>query len=472
MLRQFFVGKKLNQVIFLILMLSFVSLITYISMGYRSNANGTVTGSVATTSPNADDLNNGSPILFSNESISQQIQINPKEAEPILSTIETNFELLDDGGAVLAANSSCEPNEDCGKDLIAYQPVCSKGDVNFSTAGEGSIGTDNGSGSISVSKNASLRIVKVTSPLPILSGSEQIDTTAYAISYEHPNFYSGVKQVREAVVGAKYVSPGAQKRELVEAAEGADTDEFTIHASLTWGQGNPSEETILRELDSMCPEVQPSDPNPDPSNKVTEQVMGAYAVPGKRIEPRDYGTPDCIEVSGIDLPEAEIYETCTAEVGIFSGVINTVIQAQKWTECLTNPGACTQVEIVGILIDAIYGANHKCNDGFCTDQFLDYSLASTLSPNDITSWKDDIGAPGDPTIRAHYVTTPCKVEVIDRVHNGIYDIPCIWDLSPYKAQYDLQVNFRKPGDPILPSWEEYWDLVMQEAKERGGFCGA
>lgn len=453
--------------------MSIVSLITYVSASLRTEENKMIISAPAQEITEVENVN----VNINDESIAQQLDFEPEEKANKPEIVDTDFEYLDSGTTVLGQSdvAGCNPNsmQNCNAKEIAYQPVCAKADVDISTAGDGATGTDTGNG-VKVAKNAAIEIFKITSPLPILSGSEVIDTTAYAISSESPNFYSGVKLLRESVVGSKYTSPGEDKAGLVAAAEGADTTDFAIHAAVGSGtfSGDPSKETIFKELDSLCPEIQPSDPNPDPSNKVANYITGVYDTPGNVIKSRDYGPPECLEISGIDLPEADIYETCSSKRSSFAGVIDTVVQAGKWAECLVNPEQCTTVEIVGILIDAPYGANHKCEEGFCTDLFMDKSILSKTPPSEAAELRDPAVPVDQPSVIPHFITTPCKIRVVDNVRNGIYEVPCIWDLSPYKAVYDQQASISEPGDPNFPTWEEYWEAVMMEAKRRGAVCGA
>lgn len=450
--------------------MAFALLITYISASSRSDQNKILVQNVA------QEHQSNEVEKDSNAPLAQQIDVDPEE-KPKAQVVETNFEYIDSGKTVLGQSdvAGCNPEnlENCNAKEIAYQPVCAKADVDISTAGDGAIGTDTGNG-VKVSKNAAIEIFKITSPLPILSGSEVIDTTAYAISKANPNFYSGVKLLREGVVAAKYTTPGEDRGELADKVAGADTEDFAVHAAIGGGtfSGDPSKETIFKELDSLCPEIQPSDPNPDISNKTAEHITGVYDTPGNVIKSRDYGPPECLEISGIDLPEADIYETCSSKRTAFGGVIDTVVQAGKWAECLVNPEQCTTVEIVGILIDAPYGANHKCEEGFCTDLFMDKSISSKLPPSEAALARDPAVPAEDPSVIPHFITTPCKIRVVDNVRNGIYEVPCIWDLSPYKAVYDQQASIHEPGDPNFPTWEEYWEAVMMEAKRRGAVCGA
>lgn len=51
-------------------------------------------------------------------------------------------------------------------------------------------------------------------------------------------------------------------------------------------------------------------------------------------------------------------------------------------------------------------------------------------------------------------------------------VTCLWDVSPYLLDYNLQKTFEAPNDEEFPStFNIYWDLVMQAMELSADYYG-
>jgi len=383
---------------------------------------------------------------------------------------------MEDGEVLAAGGSGCNGafgsnRQGCVSESIAYQPVCTQVEANINTNGGNA--TDNGNGTVSVNKNAKIEVWKVTAPLAILSGSEYIPDNTFSITGDDPVVKSANDLIDQHYV-ARAARPPTELDDIDAVRNNADTGDFAINVSTNFG-GQPdaaatNKATVQPELDTMCSNITTADPNPDTTNKVSRELAQAYRPPTEQLTSRQQSSDECvfIDPSDIDLPSSDVFETCVDQRSAFDGFYSFSLSVQQYAECATNPDACSQVDLVGLLLDAPFGSNTRCEDGFCADIYFDSAVASRTDPVTMLDITDKaVTRFGDPAIQSHYITTPCKVRVDFK---DIYDIPCLWDISPYKAIYDTQASVHAPGDPDFPTWEEYWAAVEANAEERAGQC--
>lgn len=455
-------NENFKKTVFLVLVLGFVSSSIFIVR------------SLTETSDNRS-LNRGS----SEYRLSQIVKIAPQpsnsaEVQPVSSGGENAAEVK---GASDNSPSGCkESNRNtCNAEAIAFQPVCTN--IKAPVELNGGTGKENGE-VVMVEKNALVEVWKVTAPLAIISGKESVVDSTKSITTYDPVFSAAGDLIDKDLIAAQYYAPGEDREELDRVYDTAQGEvDFAVNISAAFGGsgvgGGTDQAAILDELESMCTDVQGSNPNPDRTNKLANEIVKSFAIPGEPIKPRNNIDPmnqSCVmmDPKEIDLPNSDIWETCVNRKSIFDGIVGGVVSLSKWAECQDDKAACEKVELVGLSIDAMFGSNQYCNEGYCADQYFDYAVASGLSPMDIEEYKDpSVEGNGETLMESHYVTTPCKVRINKK---KIYDIPCMWDISPYKAQYDLAARQAVPNDPYFPTWEEYWAGVEKEAERRGGSC--
>ncbi len=400
--------------------------------------------------------------------------IQPVDNDP---TNDQSTELVyqnDTNGEVLAAG--CVPFSDtgCESRTVAFQPVCVQGSavVNMN----GGVATDGGD-SVRITKNAKIEVWKITSPLAILSGIESTKDNTFAISKSDPAFRSSSDMIDEEYVARAYMAPGAESDQIDNIASGTDDDKFSVHTSAAIGGGSsaaawPNEATVEKELGSACEDYQPSQPSPEKTNLFGGVLVDAYGTPVDPIYQRNYidHEPACIFIdpNDIDLPKSDVFETCLNTRSAFDGIVRGVWGIAKRLQCLADPAQCEKVELFGIIIDAPFGKNSQCEEGSCSDQYFDYSVGSNLAPDEVNEYKDEpFQDDFEPVLKAHYVTTPCKVRVD---YGTVYKVPCLWDISPYWNQYQLEKQQHEPNDPNFPTFEEYWRLVEDASERRGAVC--
>jgi hypothetical protein len=381
------------------------------------------------------------------------------------------------GGADVqgSQDTQCEDvsPQGCPSEVIGFQPVCTKANISVDLRG----GSESNSGnSVTVQKNSKIELWRITSPLALLSGKDNPYDSTYEISKANANFRSANQLIDQDLVAAQFYAP-TDRSELEDVYNSADTGDFSVHVSTAFGGIGgggtpPNEATISPELDTVCPDVNTSDPNPDAPNKISNEISNSYSSPTKVKFGRNYINPNDTECVYIDpqdvtLPNSEVFDTCVLDRRTFDGVVSALYGFAQWGECLADKSKCEEVEVVGLLIDAPFGGNHYCEEGFCADQYYDNAVSARLDPERaIEETEEGLESKGEALLKGHYVTTPCRIRVD---YGDIYEVPCLWDVSPYKAEYEL--NLAQSSDPDFPTWEEYWYRVEAEAERRGAKCG-
>lgn len=430
----------------------------------------------------------GDPVLISSDlaleqgsfaptygEITQNLQIEPQIVDRDLSRAGNAAQVsASDSGDVLAATNvaGCQDlnSQGCNSETISPQPVCTRIDASVDL--QGATGIQNGD-SVSVNKNAVLEVWKVTAPLAVLSGIENTGDSSQAITRTQPNFRSAGDMIDPDLIAGAISAPGDDRERIDAIVASADKLDFSVNveaALSAQSAGTSDEATFFKELESKCEAIQPSDPNPDVSNKIGAGIGNVTRAPGDPLQPRDYEQEDCVYIDPreVDLPKSEVFEACVNRRSAFDGIIGLQLTLSQWAECSVDPAACEEVEIVGLIIDAIFGSNRVCNEGFCADQYFDQEYSSRLSPLGVDQVRDaSIEGNRETLLQPHYVTTPCQIRVDKR---NIYNIPCLWDVSPYWTQYQLEVAQSDPANDEIPTWEEYWSSVEQLAEARGEAC--
>lgn len=381
------------------------------------------------------------------------------------------------GGEVLGM--SCDPNGSppgCSARAVAYQPLCVQGSVNVNFGGGST--TDLGEG-IRVTKNAAIEAWRITSPMAIFSGIESMPDNTYKISDQSPAFRPASELIDTTYVAKAYMAPGRQVEQVDNIVVANSTQNFAVHVQASIGGGSeggfgPAEARVEKTLGSVCEWIQPSDPDvkiPNALADVTKNVL--YSSPARPIEERhfiDYD-PVCVYINpnDIDLVKSEIFVSCMDKKPTWQGIVQGIWWGlEKRAQCLFDPAQCEQVEIFGLIIDSPFGKNSQCEEGSCSDQYFDYSVASSLAPGSVNEYRDAAyHEEYEPALSPHYVTTPCQI----RVDYGTpINVPCLWDVSPYWNSYLLEMQKNRPNDPDFMTFNEYWAKVEELSEARGAVC--
>lgn len=377
------------------------------------------------------------------------------------------------GGAGL---NGCQPAgspQACESDTIPFQPVCSVGEISVGLNDGNELFNDGRS--VTVQKNSTLEIMMISSPQGLLAGIEDMSDNTFAIKAGAEPRFRASSDLIPPIIASQSLAPGSEELEYVLDTIPNEvypqSKPFSINAGFAGSQGQLYSATVYDELDSQLPrEVQPSDSNPGTTNERARVLQNLNAPPTRLMQARDYAQAECLELENVRMMENQgVFETCYRRREPFSFVASAVVNAQQWVQCLTNQELCEEMEIVGLLIDSIYGANNQCNEGYCSDQAFDLAVAGGLSPIDYA----DYAEPGyessqQPVLSGVYVYTPCEVRVD---YGRPYRIPCLWDMSPYYNLYLSERQMRYPEDEEMLTWDEYWDGVIEAAEARGQACG-
>lgn len=484
--------ENLKKIAVLVLMLSVGSLVVFIfenhgQTGYSPGVIGSQTVGVQPISTETTDT-----VLIENELRAQQSYYELDQFRVVEGAFEDGdmsdyvvtplYMPIDPDGDILGVGGiSCDPQSpqgmECNVRSVAFQPVCVQGsaNVNFREGNPRDLGQG-----VEVTKNAVIEAWRITSPLAILSGIESMSSSDKAITRNNPVFRSSSDLIDHDYVAKAYMAPGQQVQEIDRVIEENNTENFSVHVQATIGGGaqsgpGPARAMVDKELDSACMDIQPSNPDVKVPNGLAEIVKRVlYGNPAKPIEERNFVDydPVCvfIDPNNIDLPRSEVFLTCLNERPPWQGIVRGVWwDLQKRAQCLIRPEQCEKIEIFGLLIDAPFGKNSQCEEGSCADQYFDYSVASSLAPGSVNEYRDEAyHEEYEPALSPHYVTTPCKIKVD---YGRTYDVPCLWDISPYYTQYLLERNARKPDDPDFMTFDEYWRMVEELSEARGAVCG-
>jgi hypothetical protein len=379
-------------------------------------------------------------------------------------------QLVGEQGSVKAECSS-ESQVGCGYDkIINYQPLCTTGrsSVDYTNAGE----SGDGGGSVTVDKNSNIQVWKVTSPMALFSGSQYVKTDRMQISNEFPTFPSNRDYI-DPDMARGLCAPGVDCDDVDDISEDADKGSFAVHASASL-ENQESEETsaalIEPTLNSACPEIQESDPNPDRTNKLAAWMEPSFQTPGNHENDRDYGQMSCVDSApGEYLETSAVFAACVDEKKPFDFITSAVFKIEKWAECLADEEQCEQTELFAIRVDAIFGSQSDCKEGECANRYFDTARKSGSAPSSQSFAPE--GAEADVNnsfAEPLYVSTPCQVRIdFDRIE----DVQCLWDVSPLREWYERQKKMAGPGDETMPrTFEEYFDKVNYDIERRGLRC--
>ncbi len=380
--------------------------------------------------------------------------------------------------AVLGCGDENNPNCDF-INQIAYQPLCTyrKGDISLAS---GDVVSQTGE-TVRVKKNSIIEIYSITSPQSLMAGSEYVKDEKFEITNEFPTIRSSGNLLLEDEV-YRFCAPGKECDSVKKRVGGAPGGSFAVHAEASMlnspeGNGNePNTVVINPVLKSVCPAVQNSEINPARSNISAEYLERNFQAPGNTKTNRDVGEAACIaaDPSIVDLKEEEGFISCMAETSPFDFIKSSIIKIDQWLECNAgdnpDPSKCDEEELFAIKVDAIFGSISDCESGNCASRYFDMIAQSTATPLQSVQMTPEgfTAKSDDPVVEPFYVTTPCKV----RVDKGkVYDLPCLWDMSPYKRQYESYKSNTHPGyDDVPKTWEEYWSKVESDIQRRGLSC--
>jgi hypothetical protein len=379
---------------------------------------------------------------------------------------------------------------------MEYQPVCTEGSATI-VVGDGQNTGQNGNG-IKVQKNSKIEIVEITAPIALLSGSQYVENNLMAI-WSKDKGMNGTFKPSYAMIdpneAGMLMNPGEPARTIAQVYDNRKIDNFAVNVDIkTDGEDSPANEpnlaVINKTLNSVCPKIQRSDPNPDFPNKVAPDLVAQDVAPGQITFARGYGNLRCYaeNPNGTRLPNTDQYKTCVADFKPFAFLDFATIAVEKWLECTVphketdkdgnvtiipaDPTLCKDTVLYGLRVDAIFGTPYNENKHENANFFMDAKVQSIAAPGDAGAMspktiQGSVQANGA-AVEPFYVTTNCKVRVDGR---ATYTIPCLWDMSAYQRDYQRQKQSASPGEPNIPAtFEEYWKNVEAQIAQRQLIC--
>lgn len=385
-----------------------------------------------------------------------------------------------------SGSGKCINGEVCDyTDEINYQPVCSIGSGSLDmAAGQGGGGGERpeGGGSVTVYQNSVVEIFELTVPQVLLQGSKYVDDSKKIISYDFP-VYRDSQHIILDDEARRVCAPGVDCGKSDSASKISDTP-YGVHAftqvknAAEGGDEGDGRAVIFSDpkLNSVCPTVQKAKANPLISARYSEMLDLKYQPPGKHNLNRSFDSIDCYRQNpnGVHLEEAKNFVSCLTDVLPTDFIMNAAYTVGHWWDCLNDEDSCRETTIVAIRLDAIFGGVFKCSSPDCEIRYFEYEKLKSTAPGVAGGMIPDYIDPNkvdylNPVTEPYYITTPCKIR-IDK--GGVYDVPCLWDMSPYQRQFDIQKSAFMPLDPVMPqTFDEYWTGgVMPELKKRSISC--
>jgi hypothetical protein len=407
----------------------------------------------------------------------KKIGIDANSAEVLAAESESTGQTGQSGAG------TCTPGRVCDtKVKLAEIPLCSTndagGDMTSGSAGKGR-------SFVSVRLNAKVEPFEITTPQVLIQGSKYIDDSRKIISYDYP-VYRDSQNLILYDEARRTCAPGVDCKEFDDIA-GITDNPFSVSSYVEvpgadeGGDGGKGRTVVysVPSLKSACPKIQQAKANPRRSNQFSVLLdlrSQPPVLPGQHAVSRHFGAVQCLKTvpNGSELDEAETFKMCITDVKPTDFVVAAVYGIQQWLDCLIGKDSCRESKIFAIRIDPFFGGQMKCGKPECTIRYFEYKYLQNVAPGDAASQiPEEIDKAQvnvlQPVTESYYIATPCKIRINKW---GIHDIPCIWDISPYQRQFDIQKAAYMPLDPTMPqTFDEYWEGgVLKELKKRSVSC--
>lgn len=392
-------------------------------------------------------------------------------------------------GSVLGCDDDAEMG--CSTESgFLFQPICSRGETSI-VVGDGTEVGSSGD-SIKVTKNSKIEVWTVTVPMALLSGSEFVEDSRMAIQNSEGGFQGTFKPAYDIITDFEaraYCIPGMNCEDYDGYITNGPMGEYYVNVQAEMNEealtdAEPDKAVIKPQLNSACPDVQKSKPNPKKSNRKGKFAEENYQLPGDGKLMRNFSSVMCLRASSA-ATETENHFACLENRTSFEFLVYAQVKIQDWIDCTIgeydaetgeftppNPDLCKETVITSLKIDGLFGSVFKCFRNQCAIRYLDFARQGIMPPGQAMAMAPEDLQPklayNDPVVDPFYVSTPCVVRV-DGIHFG--DIPCIWDMSAYKADYDRQRAASGPGSADMPAtFELYWQMVEEQIRGRGMKC--
>ncbi len=427
--------------------------------------------------------------VFFKQNIANTINLQPVKIDNS-SVIKTNISKQNSSSVL--GSVGCTSGSQCEAEMrYRYQPICTQ-DGAAVTIGDGQkIG--NGGKGIQVTDNSVIEIYEVTVPTNILSGSRYVEDDRMAIWSADKGMngtYPNANRVISLAEAKSYCPPGSDCMKEVDLLNNENKEgNYEVNLRAKTDQENAdyilNASVIERELFSVCPKVQSASPNPNFSNKVAGNVLNfLFQTPVEKVGARTYAGVNCKEGDSgmIPVSGAEEYISCISKKFPFNFQIFASVTVQNWIDCTVgkyktdkdgntvyeepDPDKCKANIMYALEVDALFGSPYRelknQNAGFYMDYIVQGRTPPGAAKDMAPAGIKEVMVSNAPAIDPFYVSTPCKVRVDGK---GIYEIPCIWDMTVYKNNWHRQKRDAIPGEANIPAtFEEYWSYVDKQAQ--------
>ncbi len=366
----------------------------------------------------------------------------------------------DNQGIVL----STEATNSCAQAIVKIQSysVCSR-----SGTADQDYKTGNRSGN-TVSKNSTVKLIEVTIPLELFSGSEVKDSNR-KITSSTPVYKPAGEQIDEKVANVM-LPPGSNINEYKSSVKDRpfSTPYSTAFEQKAETNSEEGEVIVDKKIINKCEHCRnKSNVNPDKSNKISEFMKDIlYRPPAEKSQLK---ASDAVE--SCSAQDKFVEWTNTNRKACALSTVTVAIELVKsipdsiWNECKGgvkydqngNPippsEDCIFPEDIIIKMTSAFGSDRECPDGVCTNAYMNTRNKVALAPVDSSGYSDKV-----------YYTTACKVIIEGKV----YTVKCAWDMSHLYKERKFSEYDDLPGVESTPSKDSYTIFLQDEGKRRSG----
>ena len=375
------------------------------------------------------------------------------------------------------------------------------------SVGQGFLDIFRGNTQVDVNAVTNIELTTVTYPLAFFLGQFVIENSNREASLESPNYPSN-GQIIDKNYTLKTHSP-AETEEYSEFFEETVRKDYEVSASvdaggvdgtLTTDDTEEGKYGVMNVDDAKCeceePEVSNSDYKPGSPNR-QGSVGGGWL--RQQAPGGDNYDPPSIDDACLALDKnykmmavgnvAACFNVPRTIAGKISGLFSKAFSRGDWEDCndgkeecvddgqggeictMIPPSThCTGSMQLGVKMTPIFGEPYKCEDELCANAYLTNSYKAGLGPSEADAKVVEGG--GTEGSLMFFVGTPCIANVSTGNSMRSVRVTCLWDVSPYLLDYNLQKTFEAPNDEEFPStFNIYWDLVMQAMELSADYYG-
>jgi hypothetical protein len=335
------------------------------------------------------------------------------------------------------------------------------------------------------SENSEIKFTMVTYPLAYFLGQYVVQDSNREANIESPNYSASGQAVDERYT-LKTQSPllVEELRELIHDPRRTD---FGVKAEV--GIVDYQDGTSEMRQDDGEIKVQNAEHNPacfcdderistSDFNPFDPNIQGFEGGGFFRQQIPGWTPEEEREVGCLDAPEESIKKVGIGEGAVpacidllegFKGFVQSIFSRSEFDECTTEtcseegcvePPPCTDLKGLVVKMSPIFGDPNDCTDALCANAYLANAYKAGLNPQQsgslVTSSSDTKKS------LMLFIGTPCTANLYVKGRAFPVRLTCLWDASPLLLNYNLQSQYKSPGqEGFPPSFDYYWYLVEQ-----------